>query len=934
MKSKIIKVGLGFGLKLPNIGFIFKGKPMRGGRISTCFCLVLLFAAAILPLSGYSTELGFQNISTEDGLAQNTVTCILSDRRGFMWFGSEGGLNRYDGYNFKIYSHFLRSGNCLSNDQVNNMVMDGDGSFWIGTIGGGLNHFDPSREKFTCFRSIPGDPGSLSNDSVRVILPVGDGLFWIGTDNGLNKFASRSRVFTRYLQAQELSELDGRNTILSLLRDKSGIIWVGSGNGLYRFDSVRETFSRFQSPGDDRNASKHNQINALFEDGKGTLWLGTEAGLVRFDKQNGTFNFKVESADPFPHLYRSRIFQISRDNQNRVWVATESGVYIFPSMNMITVYFQAGAVPKRLLANRFIISIFQDAEDVVWAGTVSGIYKYDLKTQQFSSYGREIVAKERGSSTFPVTAVCQDRGGSLWLGTYKNGLIKFSRGLDEKVSVVSLPGSPRETKDTIIPALHVGRDQILWLGTNMGLHAYEIEKNLFRDSYSHSQAAGSLSDNRVTAFLEDRYGGLWVGTQNGLNRFDRSRGIFTVFRNGSLLPKTIGSDYITAIYQDSLGVMWIGTYGGGLSRFDPDRGVFQKNYRHRENDSSSLSCDKVNCMLEDRRGQFWVGTKSGGLNRFDRESGKFICFTSEDGLANNDILGLLEDQLGNLWMSTNRGLCQFDPPKKTFRNFTVRDGLPGDEFLPMSFYKARDQEMFFGGSNGLTSFFPEKVKANPHVPPVAITSVTIHNRNQTISDDAGRIKKIELGYKDTVVSFTFAALSYSDPKRNRYAYKINGLNDEWIQIGNRHEITVSNLRPGNYVFRVKGTNNDGVWNEQGENLTIHVSPPWWQTWWFRVPAFLFLLWAMTQWYRTRMRRLAAQIRTEAAMEQYLNKYDISQREKEIVLLLLKGKSNKEIEDVLFIAMGTVKNHIYSIYQKIGVKNRAQLMALFKNLQVK
>lgn len=933
MRIKIEIAGMVLRMKQPEQNQFLRGIKCCRHLGRKCLWLLLVMTS-FLNLRADSSSPGFQNISIEDGLSQNTVTSILQDRNRFMWFGSYGGLNRYDGYNFKIYKHSFRGGNCLSHDMVNNMIMDDDGTFWIGTIGGGINHFDPIREKFTCFRSRPDDPGSLSDNSVRVILPAGDGLFWIGTDNGLNKFSSRSRVFTRYLNAEDPSEVNVQNAVYSLHLDRSGILWVGTGDGLCRFDSNRETCIRFQSRHDDRNASQHNQINAIFEDGKGTIWLGTEAGLVRFDKQNGTFNFNIESAGILPHLYRSRIFQFFRDTRDRVWVATESGIYVFPGLNMIELYFRAGAIPRRLLPNRFIISIYQDPEDVVWAGTLSGISKYDLKTQQFASYGLEIVGQEKKFGSFRVTAVSQDSGGYLWLGTYKNGLVKFNRSLGENLTDVDLPGSPRETKETTISALLLDSDQILWLGTDRGLHAYDIEKGVFRGYYSHSQTMVSLSDNRVTALWEDRYGRLWVGTQNGLNLLDRARGIFTVYRNESLLAKTIGCDYITAICQDSLGVMWIGTYGGGLSRFDPDRGVFLKTYRHRDNDSTSLSCDKIFCLLEDRRRQFWIGTHSGGLNRFDRESGKFIRLTMEDGLANNDILGLLEDQHGNLWMSTNRGLCQFDPRDKTFRSFTVQDGLQGNEFLPGSYYKAADNEMFFGSFNGLTSFFPEKIKVNPHVPPLVITDVEIFNSGQTFSGDFKRMKTLKLGPKDRTVSFAFAALSFSDSRRNQYAYKIEGLNDDWIEIGNRHEITVSNLRPGSYVFRVKGSNNHGVWNDQGAALAITMWPPWWQTWWFRVPVFLLLLSLFIQLNRSRTKRLAARIRTEAAMEKYFEKYAISQREKEIIYLLLKGKSNKEIEDALFIAMGTVKNHVYNIYQKIGVKNRAQLLTLFKNLQVK
>jgi DNA-binding CsgD family transcriptional regulator/streptogramin lyase len=407
-----------------------------------------------------------------------------------------------------------------------------------------------------------------------------------------------------------------------------------------------------------------------------------------------------------------------------------------------------------------------------------------------------------------------------------------------------------------------------------------------------------------------------------------------VYRNEALRPQVIGRDYIMALCQDREGILWIGTLGGGVSRFDPASGDFLPGYRHRAGDLSSLGSDMIYCLLEDRRGRLWVGTNSGGLNLLDRASGRFASFTSEDGLPNNSILGMLEDRQGNLWLSTSRGICKFSPEGKVRWNFTYRDGLQGNEFMPRSYFQGAGGEMFFGGSNGATGFFPEEIKVNPHVPPVAITAVSVFNRNLNFSGDIGRLQALTLGPKDTVVSFAFAALSYSDPQRNRYAYKIDGLNQDWIQIGNRHEITLSNLRPGSYAFRVKGANNHGVWNEQGATLAFVMRPPWWQTWWFRLPVFLLLLSAFVQWNRSRTRRMAARIRTEASMEKFFEKYQISQREKEIILLLLKGKSNKEIEDALFIAMGTVKNHIYSIYQKIGVKNRAQLMTLFKNLLVK
>ena len=902
-------------------------------RKGTAWSALLPLLAAALFLPSFADEPGLVNISIEDGLSQNAVTSILADRRGFIWFGTAGGLNRYDGNDFKVYNQGNGPG-CLSHDQVNCMARDEDGTFWIGTTGGGLNHFDPLGGTFSRYRSLAGDGNSLSDDSIRALLPTGNGILWIGTDNGLNRFDSGSGRFTRYLWARESSELGAGNAIYSLYRDRGGVIWAGSGDGLYRFDGSRQTMERFAADRGDRNARQHNQVNAIFEDDRGTLWLGTEAGLVRFDRQGGTFRCRMESATVLPHLYRSRIFAIVPDTQGRVWVATESGLYLFPRQDLLAIYFHAGAVPQRLLMNRFVISVFQDREDVIWAGTLGGIFKYDMRTRQFSMHGAEIANRERGSGTFSVLAACRDAGGDLWIGTYKHGLFRVRGGLDERVMRVPFPGNPQDERNLAVSALLPGRDRILWVGTSRGLYAYDLERNAFRAHFAHGPAPGSLSHDQVAALFEDRSGRLWIGTQDGLNLLQRARGTFTTYRLGPHPVAASGRNSVTAICQDRQGFVWIGTHGGGLSRFDAELGVFNRSFRHHEGDDASLGSDVVHCLLEDSRGRFWVGTNSGGLNLLDRASGRFTVFSTEDGLANNDIQGMLEDRQGHLWLSTNRGLCRFDPQAKSARNYTTRDGLQGDEFMPMSFYKAGDGEMFFGGTNGLTRFFPEDIKGNPHLPPVVITGVEVFNSGQKLAGDIGRVQKLNLGPQDRIVSFSFAALSFSDPKRNRYAYQIEGLNDDWVQIGNRHEITVSNLRPGSYVFRVRGSNNHGVWNEQGAALAITMRRPWWQSWWFRLPALLMLLGLGFVWKRTQTRRQAARIRTEAAMDKFCEKHEVSPREREILLLLLKGMSNKEIEEALFISMGTVKNHVYSIFQKIGVRNRPQLITLFKNLQVK
>lgn len=937
MNRKTIKVGSGCTGE-HCIDRSARGDKHRRRRLFLLRGLTVLLAGAIfLPLQEYGSEHAFQNISIEDGLSQNSIVCILQDRDHFMWFGSEDGLNRYDGYRFKVYRHSQRRDDGLSHDRVSCLFEDLDGSIWIGTLGGGLDHFDPDRESVIHFRHDADDARSLSNDSIRAILPDGQGAFWIGTENGLNLFDPKSGTAVRIPCFQGRANIDSRCAILCLHQDRERILWVGTRDGLFRYDHASGQCRPISGNGATipQTIGRSAQINAILEDEAENIWLGTETGLARFSKGDGNFQYRENGngTATLPHLYRSRILSIMRDDHGGIWVGSEAGIYSFPQPGMLAVYFKTGGVPRRLLKDCFVISLYQDLEGILWVGAFNGIWKCDLRTRQFSLCGPELIARERNYFRFPVSSVAQDSRKWLWLGTYKNGLYGINRTTDERKTLAELPGNPLDMKDTLIQALLVDRGETLWIGTQGGLHSYDIARDRFTGYFHSGKKGGGLSSNAIVSVLEDRSGRLWFGTEDGLNLFDRAQAVFHVYRNDQPTAAPVGSNMITAIYQDRSGSLWVGSYGGGLSLFDPQKGKFVRNYRHRAGDAASLSSDNIYCLLEDSQGRFWVGTNSGGLNLFDRARETFSLFSVEDGLPNNSILGMLDDQQGHIWLSTARGLCRFDPQRKVFRNFTARDGLQGNEFLPLVYFKSTDNELFFGGPNGLTCFFAADIRDNPYVPPLVITAVEIFSRNQVISSGLKRLQTLELGHRETIVSFAFSSLSYADPRRNQYAYKIEGLHDDWIDIGNRHEVTVSNLRPGKYVFRVKGSNNHGAWNDQGTALTITMRPPWWQTWWFRVPAFLLLVVLFTVLNRSRTKRLAARIRTEAAMENYLTKFDISQREKEIVMLLLQGKSNKEIEDALFIAMGTVKNHIYSIYQKLGVKNRAQLMTLFKNLPV-
>jgi DNA-binding CsgD family transcriptional regulator len=379
------------------------------------------------------------------------------------------------------------------------------------------------------------------------------------------------------------------------------------------------------------------------------------------------------------------------------------------------------------------------------------------------------------------------------------------------------------------------------------------------------------------------------------------------------------------ILEDHLGVLWVATYGGGLDRFDPERNEFS-HFRHRDGDPASLGDDKVYCLHEDRQGTLWIGTNSGGLNRFDRRSGRFAVYTTEDGLPNNVIFGILEDDDGCLWLSTNRGLARFDPRLNSFRSYSSRDGLAGNEFLPLAYFKNSSGNMFFGGTGGLTSFRPQQMSNDTSVPPVVITTVTAPNSNRVLDGQNMKSSGLRLGPGDSLVTIAFAALNYSDPTQNQFAYRLDPLTTDWVPLGTRHEITLTDLRPGSYRLRVKGCNRDLAWNENGASLAIVIQPPFWQTWWFRllVTVGLALIALLVVWVRHRLlswKRIAAPPDLEAICSQH----NISKREEEVLRLVIQGKSNSQIENELFISIKTVKTHLYNLYRKCGVNNRLELI---------
>ena len=897
-----------------------------------CFLSLVFFL--FLRLAPQAEGIGFVHTTRNEGLSRNSVGCILQDRNGFIWFATEAGLNKFDGNDITVSRHDPANPASLSNDYILSIYEDREGSFWVGTFNGGLNRRDPTSGEFRHYRHAPGRADSLSSDIVSIIHEDRAGTLWFGSDEGLNRFDRRTGSFRRYPLA---TDRPGRSShIHDLCEDRDGVFWIATyGGGLCRFEPASGKFVLYRNDPAAAGSLSHDFVNCVHEDREGILWIGTENGLNRLERRSGRFTL-VPLATDAPGAPRDDSIQaICEDQSGMLWIGTREGLVRLNPRTGSSTRIRSNPSDAKSLSSDWIASIFEDSSGIIWIGTWDGgINRFNPNQKKFVHH-RSIPGRADSLGNNQVCSFWEDPAGMLWIGTV-DGLDRFDRANGSYAHFRALPGDPEGFRRTAIRVILPDRSGNLWLATDGGGLKFFDRRNgrvtVFR---SQPGNPNSLSYDRIRTMCEDRAGILWIGTLGGgLDRLDRESRAFTHYRFAENDPASLSDNVVRAILEDRAGTLWIGTHGGGLNRFEPATGKFTR-FRHDAGKPASLNNDFIFCIHEDEQANLWIGTWGGGLNKLDRDKGTFSHFTTADGMANNNVSGIQEDPSGNLWLATNEGLSRFTPRTGQFRNYDVSDGLQGREFITGSAYQSPSGEMFFGGTNGFNAFFPQNIYDNRFVPPVRITSFKVLNKEVKLPRPIWETAQIELSPKDYLFSFEFAALDYTAPEKNKYAYKLEGLTDDWIHTDARHRTaSFSLLPPGRYVFRVKGSNSDGIWNEEDVSLVIRVHGPWWRSWWFLslLAALLFL--ALYEWKRTSLRRLAAKIRTEAAMEEMFNACNITPREREITLLMLKGHSNKEIEARLFIELSTVKIHVHHIFKKLGVQSRTQLMRLFQNLQIK
>ena len=846
-------------------------------RLSTAIVSAAVAVPACLPFlplpvfAGHGPEsLDFDQISIEQGLSQSIVLDIVQDSRGFLWFATEDGLNKYDGYDFTVLRHDPHDSSSISYNYILALCVDSREMLWVGTFQRGLDMYDPATGDCVHFRHDPEDPGSLSNDMVRVIHEDPGGVIWVGTDGGLNRLDRERGVFTRFTHDPSDPAGIGHDEIRALCDAGGGGLWIGTnGGGLYRYDSGNDSFAGYRHDPEDPRSLPANSVRSLTVDREGVLWVGTEGGgLCRFDEDGESFEcFANDPSDPHS-LSHNSVFAIFETSGGELWIGTNGGGlcrFDRDSGGFIR-YVNDPNDPASLSYNE-IYSIYEDGSGVVWLGTYGGgVNKVNLRKSRFRHFRHD--SNDPNSLSHPIVwCMVEDGPDILWIGTHGGGLNRLDRKTGRFTHFLHDEDDPSSISSNIVRQILIDRSGTLWTGTHGGgLCRYDRKSGRFR-TYRHDPSdPRSISHDEIRCIYEDSRGVLWAGTNGGgLNRMDdRDAGSFTRFENRPGDSSSLSNDFARTVFEDSEGGFWVGTQGGGLNLMDRERGEFVS-FRHDPHDSTSIISDFVFSIYEDDEGILWIGTWGGGLVRFDRHSGEFTAYTRRHGLPSNSIYGLLEDDRGNFWMSSNNGICRFDPETGRVKVYTELDGLQSNEFNGGSFYRSDSGEMFFGGIDGLNSFFPDDIVDNPFVPPVVITSFRKLNREVDLGKATSRDGVLRLNHNDYVISFEFAALEYSAPEKNRYAYMMEGLDDEWIFTDHTKRFAnFTTLPPGRYTFRVRGSNNDGVWNEEGASVRILITPPYWHTWWFRLIVTAGLVMAGLLLYRRRLTNMRMKIELRTA----------------------------------------------------------------------
>jgi signal transduction histidine kinase/ligand-binding sensor domain-containing protein/CheY-like chemotaxis protein len=804
-----------------------------------------------------SREIRFDNYMTKDGLSHSTVFSICQDQDGFIWLATPDGLNRFDGYNFKVYRNVPFDTTSLSGNSISCLLPDKDGMIYVGTWGGGLNRFNPKIGRSIRFIHHINDKNSISDNRVQTIFRDRAGFYWLGTyRGGLNRYEPRSGKFKIFTHSENENSISD-NRVWAVEQDGRGFLWIATSSGLDRYDMEKDYFTSFKSVKHNPNTLSNNHVRSILAAKNGDLWIGTQSGLNRYNAENDSFTRYYFDSRRDESYGSNSINDIYEYSDSILFIATGNGLFFFNTKN--GKYLKYNHQPENgfSLPSNDIRKIYLDDSGVLWVGTRNGgISKFFMLGKKFHL----IFSKEHKITSvkdYNAWAVSEDSvksGKYLLIGT-RNGLIRIDRKTSKTTAFYQNRRGGKTLLSNSIWSIYKDHRHRVWVGTVGGINLFNPNNNSIIPYSLKSISANGIK--AIYQFPQDKGDELWLGDYSaGLIKYNIKKRTYVRYLHSDTLNNSINQNEVWAICGDARdSVLWVGT-GNGLSRYDIRKNTFTPYYFA----ADRFNGVKINSIIQAEDKNFlWLGSDN-GLMLFDKTDGNIKCFKEKDGLPNDKILSLLKSSCNNLWVGTNNGLSKFDLQSKSFTNYDYSDGLQGEQYNPGAAFLSETGEMFFGGVNGVNNFFPQKILINTHKPKVIISDVKVFDKSiyrQVLYENESNItsRGISLSYKDNVLSIYFVGLEFVAPSKNRYAYKLEGFDKKWTYTGaDRRFATYTNLEPGKYIFHVKASNNDGVWQEESADLKISIKPPFWLTWWARILIILIILLIVYYFVKTYLER--------------------------------------------------------------------------------
>jgi len=742
-----------------------------------------------------------------NGLPSRNTTTAIKDNYGFMWIGTENGLCKFDGYNFKTFQNNQLDSNSISNNFINAIVTDKKGRLWIGTMDG-LNLFDPLTEKFSRYFHNDNNKASLSNDKVWAILADIRGDIWVGTDDGFNKYISQTNGFEVYKPNPANAFAMKGKSVNAIVEDGQNI-WLGNwGSGLNKFNIASKHFINYkqvQVPGQ----KNPNDIWSLCKDDEGILWIGTYwKGLSRFDPKNQQFTSFNQSG-----IDNKAVFSLIAADKNTLLVGGSENFYWVNTKNH-----NWSLVPG--FANNPNGNIYKDPHGIIWICAKDGVAKLDFNQIKFSFLAF--------TDLKPVVRSVLVKSETAWLGTTK-GLIKYNLKTHANTTYKH-SNNPGSLGNNDISRVYQDSYGKIWVTTEFGFDEFDENTGIFKHYYHHSSLGALYNEDVFRDIVEISPGIYGLATDAGFKIYNSKLNTYSHYYNKSNDEHSISNNHLNSLLKDADNTVWIGTSGGGVNRFDIKTGRF-KAYTLKSGSSKAISNNYIERIFKDSHQNIWICTPD-GLNRYDRKNDTFIVYDKSNGFNDNVFHDIVEDKAGNLWIATEKGMSVLNPRTGGVKNFDEADGL----YVNSAICSYQDK-IYLAGGPGVAFFDPVLIKYNKDVPPVAITNFQVFNKSITPSADGAlkenlnTARRVTLNYNQNVFSLEFVALNYTLSAKNEYAFMLQGFDKKWNFVGQQRKATYTNLDPGTYIFKVKASNNDGVWNNTGKTLVIVITPPWYLTWW-------------------------------------------------------------------------------------------------------